>query len=181
MMKRRIEVVAHDPCWPARFKNEARKLACVFQDNLLDIHHIGSTAVPGLAAKPTIDILCEVKAGTHVTDYYEDMRQLGYECRGECLDAVIPGTPGRFYFPKIVDAQHIFHVHVCHGGNAEVPVLIGLRDYLRTHSEDAGVYGAHKARLAETFVHNNLAYMNGKDVLVKDLVKRAMEWKAEQT
>ena len=155
-------------------------MACVFKHSMVGIHHIGSTAVPGLAAKPTIDILIEVKAGTLVSEYYEDMCHLGYECRGECLDAVIPGTPGRYYFPKVVDSQHVIHVHVCHEGHCQIVELLGLRDYLRTHASEAEEYGAHKARLAARFTHDNIAYMKGKDALVKGLIERAMQWRTQQ-
>jgi GrpB-like predicted nucleotidyltransferase (UPF0157 family) len=180
-MKRRIEVVEYDSSWPTLFEAEAGQLARVFTHNLVAIHHIGSTSVLGLAAKPTIDILCEVKVGTSIVAYYEDMRQLGYECRGECLDAVIPGTPGRYYFPKVVDSQHLMHVHVCHQGHSQIAELLGLRDYLRTHASEAQEYGAHKARLATQFTHDNIAYMHGKDALVKELIAKAKQWKAQQT
>jgi GrpB-like predicted nucleotidyltransferase (UPF0157 family) len=174
-VKRCIEVVEYDSGWPARFEAEASKLARVFKPHLIGIHHIGSTAVPGLAAKPTIDILIEVKFGTSVSEYDEAMRRLGYECRGECLDAVIPGTPGRYYFPKIVDSQHVTHVHVCHEGHFQIAELLDLRDYLRTHSSESAEYGAHKARLAAKFTHNNIAYMKGKDELVKGLIEKALQ------
>jgi GrpB-like predicted nucleotidyltransferase (UPF0157 family) len=180
-MKRRIEVVEYDYNWPARFKAEASQLALVFEHSVINIHHIGSTAVPGLAAKPTIDILIEVKVGTSVSEYYEAMRKLGYECRGECLDAVIPGTPGRYYFPKIVDGQHVTHVHVCHEGHHQIAELLGLRDYLRSHASEMKEYGVHKGRLAEKFTYNNIAYMKGKDDLVKGLIERAMQWQANKS
>jgi GrpB-like predicted nucleotidyltransferase (UPF0157 family) len=179
-MSRRIEVVEYDSNWPARLEAEAGILASVFKSGLVGIHHIGSTAVPGLAAKPTIDILCIVKVGTSVPACYGDMQQLGYECRGECLDAIIPGTPGRYYFSKAVHSQHIVHVHVCHEGHFQIAELIGLRDYLRTHSSEAQEYGACKARLAADFAQDNMGYMRGKDALVKALIEKAMEWKAQQ-
>jgi GrpB-like predicted nucleotidyltransferase (UPF0157 family) len=179
MMKRRIEVVAYNSQWPAHFKAEAASLACVFKHCLVGLHHIGSTAVPGLAAKPTIDILIEVKVGTSVSDYYEAMRQLGYECRGECLDAVIPGTPGRYFFPKVVNAQHVLHVHACHEGHSQIVELLSLRDYLRTHANEVESYGKHKAGLAAQFPYNNTAYMCGKDAMVKELTAKAMRWKAQ--
>ena len=177
VMKRRIEVVAYDPGWPARFEAEAGILAGVFKDALAAIHHVGSTAVPGLAAKPTIDILCEVKAGTVIPAFYPAMAGLGYQCRGECLDAVIPGTPGRHYFPKVVDTRHVIHVHVCHQGHPEVADLLGLRDYLRSHAAEARAYGAHKAALAAEFTLDNIAYMKGKDAFVKDLIAKAGQWR----
>ncbi len=179
-MKRRIEVVAYNNRWPDLFKAEAATLARVFKHCLVGLHHIGSTAVPGLAAKPTIDILIEVKVGTSVCDYYKAMRQLGYKCRGECLDAVIPGTPGRYYFPKVVNAQHVLHVHVCHEGHCQIVELLSLRDYLRTHANQVESYGKHKAILAAQFPYNKTAYINGKDAMVKELIAKAMQWKAKQ-
>jgi len=176
-MLRRIEVVPYHDSWPARFETEAKQLAGIFQERLVRIHHVGSTAVPGLAAKPTIDILVEVKGGTSIPIYHADMHRLGYECRGECLDAVIPGTPGRYYFPKLENAQHAIHVHVCEEGHVQIAELLALRDYLRTHPAAAETYGIHKARLAADFVHDNVAYMRAKDAMVKELLARAMHWK----
>jgi GrpB-like predicted nucleotidyltransferase (UPF0157 family) len=179
-MKKFIEVAEYDNSWPTRFEAEASKLSRVFQHSVVGIHHIGTRAVPGLTAKPTIDLLIELKVGTPVPDYYPDMRQLGYESRGECLDAAIPGTPGRYYFPKFFDSQHVIHVHVCHEGHSQIKELLGLRDYLRTHASEAKAHGIQKARLAVKFTHNNIAYMQGKDSLVKGLIERAMKWKAQQ-
>ncbi|MFH1706638.1 MAG: GrpB family protein [Planctomycetota bacterium] len=146
-MKRRIEVVAYDPGWPGLFKAEAAVLEGVFGAALAAIHHVGSTAVPGLAAKPTIDILCEVNADTDIPAYYPAMAGLSFECRGECLDAVIPGTPGRHYFPKIVDTRHVIHVHVCHKGHPQVAELLGLRDYLRAQDRPCGAVHPRQPRL----------------------------------
>jgi GrpB-like predicted nucleotidyltransferase (UPF0157 family) len=176
-MLRRIEVIPYRDSWPAQFETEAERLAGVFRERLLRIHHVGSTAVPGLAAKPTIDILVEVKGGTSIPIYYADMHRLGYECRGECLDAVIPGTPGRYYFPKVENEQHVVHVHVCEEGHVQIAELLALRDYLRIHPASAEAYGIHKARLADEFVHDNVAYMRGKDPMVKEILGRAMQWK----
>lgn len=178
-MKRIIEVVDYDCNWPTLFEEEAIKLVQVFNDSIVGIHHIGSTAVPGSAAKPTIDILIELKDGSDISQYYQDMQQLGYESRGECLDAIIPGTPGRHYFPKIVNTQHIIHVHVCHESHFQIEELLNLRDYLRSHSKEAAEYGTHKTKLAAKYTSNNVAYMERKDFLVKALIEKAMKWKAQ--
>lgn len=178
-MKRRIEVVDYDRSWPILFDEEMRRLARVFHHTMVGIHHIGSTAVPGLAAKPTIDILIEVKDGTHIPQYYHHMRQLGYESRGECLDASIPGTPGRYYFPKVVDSHHVVHVHVCHEDHSQVEELLALRDYLRSHRKEAAKYGALKRKIAVECTDDNVEYMEGKSLLVKTLIEKAMLWRAQ--
>ncbi len=180
-MKRRIEVVAYDDSWPVRFETEASQLTAVFKPDLVKIHHIGSTSVPGLAAKPTIDILIEVQPDTIIPDYYNTMQQLGYQCRGESLDARIPGTPGRFYFPKVVDTVHLTHVHVCHAGHPQIVELMALRDYLRTHPQEAEAYSTLKTKLAAEFTYDNHGYMQGKDALIKGMIEKAMQWRVSSS
>lgn len=97
-MGRNIEVVAYDPAWPGAYAVEAKTLARVFGEALQSIHHIGSTSVPGLMAKPVIDILVVLDDTGHISRFNLGMERLGYRVRGECLDA--GGTLGRFYFSK---------------------------------------------------------------------------------
>lgn len=106
-----LKVTDYDPTWSSEFETEASLLETAFAPDILGIHHIGSTSIKGLAAKPTIDIAVEVKARTKIPDYYPAMERLGYVCRGECLDATIPGVPGRFYFVKYDGPNHLVHVH----------------------------------------------------------------------
>src|ERR1700676_2006141 len=99
-MTRVIEVVDYDPNWIPAFEKEAAMLTPVFGQRLLEVHHIGSTAVPGLQAKPIIDILVVLDDTGDINSFNPAMEALGYRARAECLDAPIPGTPGRFYFSK---------------------------------------------------------------------------------
>ena len=175
-MARFIEVIDHDPGWAVCFEQERDLLKPVFGKALVEVHHIGSTAVPGLQAKPIIDILAEVASGTDVIAFYPQMEALGYNCRGECLDAEIPGTPGRYYFSKNKEGIRYAHVHVCHEGHAQICELIALRDFLRAHPEEAARYGALKLQLAGRYPYANLDYMRRKDGLVRELVASAVEW-----
>src|SRR5438034_11655207 len=109
-MPRTIDVVEYDPAWDAAFAGEARQLAAVFGDTLVAIHHVGSTSVPGLPAKPTIDILVVLRETGTMDRFSASMERLGYRVRGECLDAEIPGTPGRFYFSNKRRDEHSHHV-----------------------------------------------------------------------
>ena len=99
-MARIIEVVHYDSLWIAAFEKEAAVLNSVFGQRVVEMHHIGSTSVPGLDAKPIIDILVILDHTDDINSFDRAMEDVGYRVRGECLDATIPGTPGRFYFTK---------------------------------------------------------------------------------
>ena len=178
MKTRRIEVEAWDPAWTARFESAAVALDGVWADASA-VHHIGSTAVPGLLAKPTIDVLVVVPAGVDIEARYPGMVDLGYDCRDECLDAPQPGTPGRFYFVLRDGPVHLVHVHVVHDGHFEIEQLLGLRDYLRSNVQAARAYGELKASLARANRHDNLGYMRGKDAAVKALIETALAWRRD--
>jgi hypothetical protein len=99
-MARVIEIVPYEAKWPAAFEAEAAALREVFGTRALAVEHIGSTAVPGLEAKPIIDVLVVLDSTDDLSVFSDGMNSLGYRVRGECLAAEIPGTPGRFYFSK---------------------------------------------------------------------------------
>src|SRR5687768_7900854 len=90
----RIQVVASDPDWAATFQQEARQIARALGERVVAIHHIGSTAIPGIVAKPIIDILLEVADIRRLDSLAAGMASLGYECLGEY------GMSGRRYFRK---------------------------------------------------------------------------------
>ena len=150
-MPRVINVVDHDPTWSIAFEREAVALAGVFGRRLLRIHHIGSTSISGLCAKPIIDILIVLDQTATINSFNPAMEALGYRPRGECLDATVSGTPGRFYFSKD-------------------------RDGTRTHPVEAASYGELKQRLALAYSNDNIGYMLGKDAFVKSLLSAARLW-----
>ena len=80
---RKVEVCAYDENWPLKFSQEASKLRELYKSELIDIHHIGSTSVPQLKAKPIIDIMPVVKDISMVDPYNEAMKEIGYEPKGE--------------------------------------------------------------------------------------------------
>ena len=90
----RVQVVAHDPGWQAEFQLEASLIAEALGEIVVQIHHIGSTAIPGIAAKPILDFLLEVRDLAKLDDKRFAMEELGYEAMGEF------GLPGRRYFRK---------------------------------------------------------------------------------
>lgn len=175
-MPRSINIVDHDPAWAVAFEQEAGALAGVFGNHLRGIHHIGSTSVPRLCAKPIIDILIVVNETGTINAFNPAMEALGYRPRGECLDATIPGTPGRFYFSKDRNGTRTHQVHVCAEGHPEIADKLAFRDYLRTHPSEAAAYGQIKQRLALAHYADNIGYMLGKDAFVKSLLTAARLW-----
>jgi GrpB-like predicted nucleotidyltransferase (UPF0157 family) len=175
-MGRTIEVVEHDPSWAIAFELEALALSGVFGGSVVAIHHIGSTSIHGLAAKPVVDVLVVLSETATIDRFYPGMEGLGYRVRGECLDAEVPGTPGRFYFSKDTGGVRTHHVHACAESHPQVGDLLAMRDYLRAHPERARQYGALKRVLAARHRHDNVGYMRGKDTLVKVLIDEARAW-----
>jgi len=175
-MSRIIEVVDYDPAWISAFEKEAAILNAVFEQRVIKVHHVGSTAVPGLAAKPIIDILVVLDHTDDINSFDRAMEDVGYRVRGECLDALIPGTPGRFYFIKETNGVRSHHVHVCAKGHWEIFDKLAFRDYLRAHSNKATAYGELKRSIAARYRFDNIGYMRAKDNFVKSTLLEAQRW-----
>lgn len=175
-MPRKIEVVHYDPLWIAAFEREAATLKAVFGKRVVEVHHIGSTSVPGLDAKPIIDILVVLDNTDDINCFDRAMEDVGYRVRGECLDAPVPGTPGRFYFTKETNGVRSHHVHVYAKGHWEISDKLAFRDYLRAHSDKATAYGELKRRIAAQYRFDNLGYMHAKDDFVKSTLSEARRW-----
>ncbi len=171
-----LEVVEYDPGWRDEYDKESMMLSGIFAGNLVDIQHIGSTAVPGMRAKPTIDIIVSVHNLSAVDAREEEMAQAGYEAHGEY------GIPGRRFFSKAEpvsgeDWVNIFHVHVFHSSDSySISRHIAVRDFLRANGEKAEKYGALKSRLAESHPNDPESYSKGKEKFVQELEKEAVDW-----
>ena len=165
-----IRVTAYNPAWPAAYEKEARQIRKALDGLLVEIHHIGSTAVPGLMAKPVIDILPVVRDIEMVDARNPAMEALGYECMGEF------GIPGRRYFRKGGnDRTHQVHVFAA-DSREEINRHLAVRDYLRAHPNVAAEYGRLKAALAARFPEDIDGYCDGKDGFVKRLEAVALHW-----
>lgn len=165
-----VVVMGYNDRWKQMFREEAQKIKDIFVNELIDIHHIGSTSVPRLKAKPIIDIMPVVKDIGKIDSFNEQMTDLGYECMGEL------GMKGRRYFRKGGD-NRTHQVHVFQVDNKEdINRHLAVRDYLRTHSEKAKQYGNLKENLAKQFPKDIEAYMDGKDEFVKELERIALHW-----
>jgi len=174
-MAMRIEVVPHDPAWRQTFEIESKEIRRVLEDNLVAIHHIGSTAIPGIHAKPVIDLLVEVEDLVRLDEQSGKMVDLGYEAMGEF------GIPGRRYFRR--DSSPGIRTHNIHFFGTGSPGLerhLAFRDYLIAHSLEADVYSALKSRLAAEFPNDIEGYMAGKDAYIKRIEAKAITWRRSQ-
>ncbi len=164
-----VEVVSYDADWPVAFGQEVARIAPAFGEGLVAIHHIGSTSVPGLAAKPILDMLPEVSDIVVADAAVERLEALGYEGLGAY------GIPGRRYFRRTVAGRRTHHLHAFATGSDGLKRHVVLRDYLRAHPEEAAAYGGLKLRLAAE-VADMETYLDGKDAFVKVLEARALAW-----
>ncbi len=168
MKTRRVRVVPHDPAWRERFETEAAALRSALGGEALAVHHTGSTSVPGLRAKPTIDVLIEVQEIGKLDDLEAQMAEKGYEAWGEY------GIPGRRFFTKNRGHERLSNVHVFETGSPEVERHLAFRDYLREHPETAHAYGDLKEDLARKFPTDVESYMEGKDDFIKRTERTAL-------
>jgi NAD-dependent deacetylase len=164
-----VTVQVYDPDWAERYKAESDRIRGALGDAVIEIEHMGSTAVPGLAAKPVIDISVGLKSLELTGEQVGAMEDLGYEHLGEL------GLPGRLYFRKGGETS-THHVHAVVWGEEHWMRHLAFRDYLRSHPDEAREYGEAKRRLAAEVDHDWYAYVERKNVFADALFARAWEW-----
>ncbi len=170
LMERVVEVVPSNSDWVTMFSAEAKALRNLFGAEVVAVHHVGSTSIPGLKAKPIVDILLEVRDIEKVDAFNEDMRHLGYEPRGEY------GLPRRRYFPKTVNEKRSHHVHVWQHGDGEIKRHLAFRDFMIAHKERAAAYGRLKDELVAQFAGDREAYIKGKHDFCQETERQAIAW-----
>ncbi len=169
--QRKYTVVSYDTEWPELFESVRKELEPVFGDEAKAIEHVGSTAVPGMSAKPTIDVLVVVKDILEVDKLDEKMKELGYDAYGEYV-----GKGGRF-FAREENGERIVNVHCFPVDHPKVKDLIDMRDYLRTHHEESKDYADFKLDLAQKYPDDYFAYRKEKDEYIQELKKRMEKWR----
>jgi GrpB-like predicted nucleotidyltransferase (UPF0157 family) len=161
-----ITIEDYNPLWPEEFEMLRSGVALVLDDLATAIEHVGSTAVPGLAAKPIIDIDILLRSANDLPLVCTRLGSLGYEHRGDL------GVAGREAF-RTPPGQIAHHLYVCPPGGREYTRHIAFRDYLRSHPEDASAYDALKRNLADKFAADREAYTQGKTEFVRQILRRA--------
>ena len=165
----KVEVLEFDPKWIERFNSEKLLITECLGKLVVKIHHIGSTSVSGLAAKPIIDIIIEVGSLSTLDSYKSEIELIGYEAMGEF------GISGRRYYLK-GGSNKSHQMHAFKSGDVNVKRHIAFRDYLKTHPVVAREYEKLKIQLARTCNNDIEQYCDGKDEFIKYYESKAIRW-----
>ena len=167
-----LEIVSYDPEWPLLFLAERDRIAAVMGSLALRIDHHGSTSVPGLAAKPVIDIQVSVERLHPIERYGPRLAQSGYTHVPHPDDAFCP------FFHRPAGWPHTHHVHVVEAGGGEERRTLAFRDYLREHADTARQYADLKRRLAPQYSASQFpshqAYADAKTTFITEVIARAL-------
>lgn len=162
-----ITLVDYDQRWPQRFQDTAERVRQALREQALAVEHIGSTAVPWLAAKPIVDVLLTVADVTAEGAYVPRLESVGLELRVREPKHRMLRTPARDV-----------HLHVYESDSPEVRDYLDLRDWLRVDAGDRELYGATKRRLAQKQWDDMNEYADAKTDVIRDVLTRARAWRA---
>lgn len=163
-MLRIMEVVPYDLKWPAEFAAEDKLLKAAFGGNCVEIYHIGSTSVPGLAAKAIIDLMSVVQDLSKIDD--SKLIALGYTPRREM------GMPFRGYYYK-GNPTHTHHLHVWQEGNPEIQKHLLFKEFLISNPDYAAKYADLKYKLSKQYRTDQKNYTKSKDALIKEIIQKS--------
>lgn len=166
-----IVIVEYDPRWPVLFEEERARLRAITGPLLVAIEHVGSTAVPGLAANPIIDVMGGVRDLGEVTRYVPNLEGIGYEYVPQ-YEVFIPE---RRYFrkPRTGQSPRTHHLHIVELTSTFWRRQLLFRDYLRTHSVTLREYADLKKRLAAEYGDDGRGYTDAKGPFIESIVSRA--------
>ena len=170
-MKIKYTIENYDSEWINKFQQIKTNLEKIFGSKAVDIQHVGSTSVPGMKAKPLIDILVIAKQWEDFEKEKSEMIKLGYQLRLNVL------TPDSLLFEKVLDNHKIENVHVFKQGAEKIKEFLDIRDYLRIHPEMAEIYGNLKKELLAKYPDDYFAYREGKQDFLGELKRLAHEWR----
>ncbi len=167
-----VELTPHDPRWKSKAEDESLKIAVAIGPCLVRVHHIGSTSIPDIHAKPIIDLIPVVTSLTELDDRRPQIEALGYEGWGEL------GLPGRRYYTKsdVNTGQRLVQLHCYAQGSPEITRHLAFRDYLRTHPDVARAYEFEKLRCLALHPEDSHAYGDCKGVWIEGVEAEALTW-----
>lgn len=168
-----VELVPYDPGWPARFVGTAAQIRATLPG--ADIEHVGSTSVPGLSSKDTIDVAVGLDDVDDVLDpeVLARLEAFGFVHRPESFAE----DPDHLFLCRIIDDHRTDHVHVVRRGTTTLDEYLLFRDYLRAVGDAAARYEAAKIDLAERHADRRHAYVDQKQAVVDRLMEEARAWR----
>lgn len=169
---RPFKLVEYNPEWVEEFNKRSKDLRLIFGNEFVDVQHIGSTSIPGMAAKPQIDILVIVKDLSKVKAYYSSMAKAGYTARG----TEYVGIGDEYFTEDLPNHTRLAGVHVLPQGHPEISKYLNFRDYLRLNQADRDLYTAVKRELYQKFTDDYHHYDSGKKKVIESIRERAEKW-----
>ena len=168
----KVELLPHDPGWASRAAAESRVLAAVIGPGVTAIHHVGSTAIPEIRAKPILELMPVLARHADLERRRAEIEAIGYVWHGEY------GLPGRRYCTKsdAVTGARLVHLHCYEDRHPDIARTLAFRDYLRTHREIAAAYEAEKLRCQCLHVDSSHAYADCKSGWIKKTEADALRW-----
>ena len=162
-----VRLVDYDPAWPGLFAREAGRIAGALGDAVEELWHVGSTSVPGLAAKPVIDILLAVSDSADERAYVQALEEAGYRL---CIR-----EPGWYEHRLFKGVETEVNLHVLTRGCPEIERMVRFRDRLRAHPGDRAAYQAVKRELAAQSWRYVQNYADAKSAVVEAILARALD------
>ncbi len=160
-----IELRDHDPSWTGQFENEQARISAALGPTMLEVHHVGSTSVPGLAAKPTIDIVLAVPDSTDEETYLPGLEAEGFK--------FVLRERDWFEHRLLRREPQLVNLHVFTVGCTEIAAMIGFRDRLRSHAGDRYLYERTKRGLASLDWRVVQDYADAKSEVITDIKRRS--------
>ncbi len=171
-----VVLAEYDPRWPGMAEKHADRLKQALGPVVVAVHHIGSTSVPGLAAKPIIDLMPLVTNLEELDRQRGSLGALGYDWHGEL------GIPGRRYCTLAQPAGvRIAQLHFFEANSPHATRHLAFRDYLRTHREIAGAYEMEKRRASKLHPDDSHAYNDEKEAWIRTTEAAALVWFARDS
>lgn len=163
-----VQLRPYDSNWPMEFEKEKQRLLDVFGDNIIAVEHTGSTAVPGLPAKPLIDMIAAIYSFNELEDFIEPLKRLSYEYMPERMYA------DRKFFPKGSRSNRTHHLNLVLKDNPKQwSSLLLFRNYLREHEAARDEYAQLKTSLAAKYSDNREAYTKSKNDFIQRILQVA--------
>jgi GrpB-like predicted nucleotidyltransferase (UPF0157 family) len=163
-----VIIVPYNLHWPQQFEEEKARLLADIGDYVVSIEHIGSTAVPGLAAKPVIDILIGVRSLQDATLFIPPLEARGYEYVPDYEDEM----PFRRYLHRKINREHTHHLHMVEPSTRFYKVQMAFRDFLRAHPKTRDAYADLKLELAKKYRNNREAYTDSKGNFIRGILAK---------
>lgn len=164
-------IESYDPLWIEKFASLKKMLHEVFGDKALAIEHVGSTAVPGMKAKPFVDVLVTVEKVESFDREKELLGKRGYEWKENYV------APDTLFFYVLQGSKKIENIHVCAKSSDQAARLLNMRDYLRAHPDKSAEYVHLKENLNKKFPDDYAAYRAGKRDFLEEINMLARDWR----